>query len=177
MDQPRFGIERRLEFDAGHRLLRHSGKCKNPHGHRYVVLVGMSAPSLDNVGVVEDFGVIKAKLGAWLDEHWDHTMIFQAGDPLISAMYGVAEHEDESPIINDEYEGRFHPHPPCPCQGGKPCYILPCAPSSENLARYLYEAIATPMFAHLEPRGVLVDYIKLYETPNCVAQFPAPARS
>lgn len=77
-------ITRRLEFDAGHRVLGHEGKCKHLHGHRYRVEVSVSAPDgLDNLGRVIDFGIIKTRLGGWIDEHLDHNMLLHEADPLV----------------------------------------------------------------------------------------------
>jgi 6-pyruvoyltetrahydropterin/6-carboxytetrahydropterin synthase len=76
---------RRIEIDAGHRLLRHDGKCRHAHGHRYAFEVTVEA-ELDAVGRVVDFSVIKERVGAWLDEHWDHAFICQTGDPLLVSL-------------------------------------------------------------------------------------------
>jgi len=73
---------RRLEIDAGHRLLKHEGKCKFVHGHRYVFDITCEA-KLDDVGRVIDFGKIKEVVGGWLDEKLDHGFIAQEGDPII----------------------------------------------------------------------------------------------
>jgi len=75
-------ITRRLEIDAGHRLVGHESKCRNVHGHRYVFEVEATSTKLDKVGRVVDFSVLKETLGGWLDEHWDHAFIYQAGDPI-----------------------------------------------------------------------------------------------
>ena len=75
-------ITRRLEFDAGHRLLHHEGKCRNAHGHRYVVEVQVAAPCLDSLSRVVDFSVVKGALGGWIDEHLDHGFLVESGDPL-----------------------------------------------------------------------------------------------
>ena len=76
-------ITRRLEIDAGHRLLKHEGKCRNYHGHRYIFEITVRARELDDVGRVIDFSEVKRLVGGWLDENWDHGMILQQGDPLI----------------------------------------------------------------------------------------------
>ena len=52
-------ITKKLEFDYGHRVLGHEGKCRHLHGHRGVAEVTVYAPSLDNLGRVVDFGAIK----------------------------------------------------------------------------------------------------------------------
>lgn len=77
-------VTRRVEIDAGHRLLNHEGRCRNIHGHRYAFEITVQAEGgLDEVGRVIDFGAIKAVIGSWLDVHWDHGMLVEKGDPLI----------------------------------------------------------------------------------------------
>ena len=91
-------ITRRLEIDAGHRLVNHEGKCRHLHGHRYVFQVTCTADELDDVGRVIDFGVIKTKVGNWLDAFLDHGMILQRGDPLAE----VLAEADQKVFMMDE---------------------------------------------------------------------------
>lgn len=76
-------ITKRLEIDAGHRLMKHEGKCRHVHGHRYAFEIDVSAQSLDEVGRIIDFSVVKEEVGGWLDKNLDHGFIAQAGDPII----------------------------------------------------------------------------------------------
>jgi 6-pyruvoyltetrahydropterin/6-carboxytetrahydropterin synthase len=76
-------ITKRLEIDAGHRLLKHEGKCAHLHGHRYAFEFTCEAPQLDKVGRVVDFSKVKELVGQWLDKNWDHGFIVEKGDPLI----------------------------------------------------------------------------------------------
>jgi 6-pyruvoyltetrahydropterin/6-carboxytetrahydropterin synthase len=71
---------RRLEFDAAHRVMEHESKCRNLHGHRYVVDVTCAARELDGLGRVIDFGVIKQVLGGYIDERIDHGTIANCND-------------------------------------------------------------------------------------------------
>lgn len=64
-----------IEWDAGHRLLRHESKCAHVHGHRYRAEVTVEAKELDVVGRVVDFGVIKELVGGWVDQNWDHAFV------------------------------------------------------------------------------------------------------
>lgn len=79
-------ITRVFEIDMGHRLMKHEGKCKNVHGHRYRIELSFGADHVDEVGRVIDFGVIKQAFGSYLDEHFDHALMLQKGDPLIPAL-------------------------------------------------------------------------------------------
>ena len=73
-------VTRRLEWDAMHRIPLHESKCRAFHGHRYAAEITCTAPQLDDLGRVVDFGVIKQLVGSWIDDHWDHTAILMEGD-------------------------------------------------------------------------------------------------
>ena len=69
-----YRIGKTLRFSAAHALdhLPAAHKCHQVHGHNYRVEVMLAADDLDDDGFVLDFGEVKATLGAWLDETWDH---------------------------------------------------------------------------------------------------------
>src|SRR5690606_9928972 len=73
-------VMRVVEFDAGHRLLRHEAKCAHVHGHRYKAEIYCRSLKLDTVGRVVDFGVIKEVVGGWIDTNWDHAFIVDKAD-------------------------------------------------------------------------------------------------
>lgn len=139
-------MTRKLEFDAGHRVPLHQSKCKTPHGHRYVAEITIAAPELTEEGFVLDFGVVKQIVGGWIDEHWDHTMLYQEDDVAMHEMRGALEAIDDSL---------------------RPWYPLPFAPTAENLSRYLYDK-AVELLAD---ERVVVRRVRLYETPNCWADW------
>lgn len=102
---------RRLEFDAAHRVTRHGSKCRNLHGHRYVVELTAGAPALDDKGFVVDFGVLKELIGAWIDERLDHGFIGLETDSLV-------------PFVRDM---------------GWKLYTMPVEPTAENIAQEICE--------------------------------------
>ena len=61
-------------FDAAHALRGYKGKCEVLHGHRFRVVVRVTALQLDNIGLAYDFTQLKAKLKVLLD-HFDHTTL------------------------------------------------------------------------------------------------------
>lgn len=75
-------MTKRIEFDAGHRLMNHESKCRNLHGHRYAVEVTIAMPDrgLDIAGRIVDFGEVKRILGGWIDDNLDHGFIANAAD-------------------------------------------------------------------------------------------------
>ena len=134
---------RRLEWDAMHRIPRHESKCRAFHGHRYAAEITCSAQALDGLGRVIDFGVIKEKVGAWIDIHWDHTAILMRDDP------------EAAPIA--EANARL----------GRPVYWLDASPTAENIVAELAK-VAQEL---LRPHGVTVERIRLWETPNGSAEW------
>lgn len=138
---------RRLAFDAAHRVVGHENKCKHLHGHRYTVEARFSALSgLDGLGRVVDFGVIKTQLGAWLDEHWDHTTILWVDDKALGSAIAA--------------------------ETGQTIFYLPANPTAENMAAYLLEVVCPMLFANSDLR---CEHIRLHETPNCYADaIPIP---
>jgi 6-pyruvoyltetrahydropterin/6-carboxytetrahydropterin synthase len=136
---------RRLEWDAAHRIPRHESRCKAWHGHRYAAEITCAAPELDSLGRVVDFGVIKERVGAWIDANWDHTALLQEGDddPAVQALAASNE------------------------ASGRPVYWMEGAPTAENIVSELAR-VAQELLADT---GVRVEAIRLWETPNCSAQW------
>lgn len=83
---------RSIEWDAAHRVLRHESKCAHLHGHRYRAVLEVIADELDAVGRVVDFGVLKSKVGNWIDHFWDHATLVNANDlELVQWLVGNAQ--------------------------------------------------------------------------------------
>ncbi len=61
-------------IDAAHYLRGYQGKCENLHGHRYKIVVKVSAPKLNKIGLAYDFTDLKKHLGDIL-ERYDHTCL------------------------------------------------------------------------------------------------------
>lgn len=140
-------IIRRFEFDAGHRVMGHQGKCAHLHGHRYSVLVHITTPELNNLGMVIDFGEVKKIIGNWIDMHLDHNMILNQRDPLNRVLTEAQE------------EVVF---------GGKQPYIMTGMrnPTAEELAVEL-----CLVFQSLLPTGMTIIAVDVWETPNCHAHY------
>jgi 6-pyruvoyltetrahydropterin/6-carboxytetrahydropterin synthase len=61
-------------FSSGHYLRNYHGKCENPHGHNYRVLVTLAGTELDEAGLLLDFKLLKTLLRP-IVEYLDHRMI------------------------------------------------------------------------------------------------------
>src|SRR5580698_4124380 len=67
-----FEVTVEAEFSSGHYLRNYRGKCENPHGHNYKVLVTLAGEELDASGLLLDFKLLKQvmrPLVARLDHH------------------------------------------------------------------------------------------------------------
>lgn len=134
-------ITRKLEFDAGHRVMNHESKCATLHGHRYVVEITAEAPKLDDIGRVIDFSVIKAKIGKWIDDQWDHNVIVHHKDlEVVKALKSIPRKKEP--------------------------YLALWNPTAENMADFLLTFVCPN---ELKDTGVTVTEVTVWETPNCKA--------
>lgn len=135
-------ITKKLEFDAGHRVMNHESKCATMHGHRYVAEITATADRLDDIGRVIDFSVVKQKVGGWLDLFWDHTcIVFDADEKTIQGLNGIPSY--------------------------KPIFVSSFNPTAENMAHFLLKEVCPK---ELLGTGVRVVKVKLWETPTCFAE-------
>ena len=61
-------------FSSGHYLRDYYGKCENPHGHNYRVLVTLIGEQLEPNGLLLDFKLLKRILQPTI-QYLDHFMI------------------------------------------------------------------------------------------------------
>lgn len=131
---------RKLAWDAMHRVPRHESKCAAYHGHRYTAEITCHADQLDDRGRIVDFGVIKQRVGTWIDDNWDHTAILMKGDPDPAIQALAASNASH----------------------GRPVYWTEGPPTAETIAAELGR-IASELLADA---GVTVVHVRIYETPN-----------
>lgn len=140
-----------MEFDAGHRVLGHGGRCKHLHGHRYKIELVCTTLGLNELGMVVDFGVIKQVVGKWIDDKLDHNMILHPEDPLLNAL--------SSKDGLDDVFGGLHP------------FIMPNGnPTAENIAQMLFDQ-AVVLLRHNGEDLLDVKRVVVWETPNCYAAY------
>lgn len=134
---------RKIHFCYGHRVMGHENKCGTLHGHNGILWVYASPlKSLDKVGRVVDFSVIKDVVGGWVDEHWDHTMILFKEDKK------TIELVKQAPAFKD-------------------VFVLDTNPTAENMAAYLLNDVCPVL---LKGKGIYVHKIVFYETENCFVE-------
>jgi len=57
-----FEVSVLMDFSSAHNLKGYRGRCEELHGHNWKVEVVLGSDSLDKIGMVEDFKIIKEKL-------------------------------------------------------------------------------------------------------------------
>jgi 6-pyruvoyltetrahydropterin/6-carboxytetrahydropterin synthase len=130
-------------FDAAHFLYDYEGKCRNLHGHEWLVIIEVKNAQLEGIGqtrdMVVDFGTLKADLKEETDA-FDHCLIVETGSLKPSTL--TALKEEHFKIIEMDYR-----------------------PTAERLAKYFYDRMTA--------RGYQVVRSTVYETPkNCATYLP-----
>lgn len=78
-------ITKTFDFEMGHALTGHDGKCVNIHGHSYrleVTLIGQpeTDPQSPKLGMVMDFSDLKRIVRQEIIDQWDHALVLNADD-------------------------------------------------------------------------------------------------
>ena len=132
---------RRIEFDTGHRVVGHQFKCKYLHGHRYVLEITAKANTLNELGMVVDFGELKTIMKGWIDKNFDHNVILWEKDHQLGEY--ISSHT------------------------GQDVYYLKENPTAENIAFHLKSDIIPMLFTK---NSFEIVKVRLYETPNCFVE-------
>ena len=132
---------RRIEFDAGHRIIGHQNKCQFLHGHRYILEITAAAKETNELGMVVDFGEIKLFAKKWIDDNFDHSLILHQNDKEIG-----------DKIAN---------------WTGQKIYYMQNNPTAENIALHLKNDIFPKLFVN---QSFIITSLKLFETPNCFVE-------
>ena len=130
-----YRVTREIDFCYGHRLLDYDGKCRFLHGHNGKAVITLEGESLDGRGMVMDFSDIKRVVSEWIDVNLDHKMILSERDPVL-------------PLLR---------------QQGEPLYVLPVNPTAENIAKLIFDYVASLGFPVVE--------VSLWETPSSFATY------
>ncbi|WP_284035850.1 6-carboxytetrahydropterin synthase QueD [Neobacillus sp. 114] len=74
-------VSKEFTFDAAHHLHCYEGKCKNLHGHTYIVIFGISG-FVDDRGLMMDFGDIKDIWKNEIEVYLDHRYLNETLPPM-----------------------------------------------------------------------------------------------
>ena len=178
-----YRIHRSIDISFSHHVRGHSGPCVNIHGHTWKFEVGLEAESLDDEGFVVDFGRLKREVLEPCFRLLDHSFAVGAdtfeeiaaslvpvGERLIASrekIHGDRRFPDPESYTVGRATNRF--------PGGLKLAVFPFNPTSERLARWLFDVAAE----RLSDERVAVAFARIYETLHpveSVAEF-VPNRS
>lgn len=139
-------VSKTIEIDAGHRVPNHKSKCKNIHGHRYVIEAivedrVITKKGSSDEGMVIDFGDLKEVMMDVIDKDYDHGFIISEEDPFISTFESLRDEEEQKVIV------------------------VPFVPTAENLAEHWFKILEE----RLEKKGIELRGIEVKETPSSTA--------
>jgi 6-pyruvoyltetrahydropterin/6-carboxytetrahydropterin synthase len=140
-------ITRRLEFDAGHRIPNHGSQCRHLHGHRYALEITLSGPVIATAGaadegMVMDFSTVKSIALQQVAEPWDHAFLAWREDRAVIDFLATLP--------------------------GHKTVIFNAPPTAEHLAQTAF-GILDRAYAAQYGQRLLLEKVRLYETPNCWA--------
>lgn len=136
-------ITKEIEIDMAHRVPNHKSKCRNLHGHRYRVEVGVDDKVVDakgasDEGMVIDFSDLKDVMMEYIDAKLDHNSMFYEKDEIVDIIIELEAFQQKEIIL------------------------VPFIPTAENIAQYIYYLVKGPLL----DRGVAIKHVKLWETPT-----------
>ncbi len=139
-----FSVTKRFDFSAAHRIVGHEGACRYLHGHNFAAEVTVESATLDGLGMVVDFGVLKNAVGEWIEGNWDHQTLLSRDDPL---------------------QGRL--------DVGN-VYTMPGPPTAESMARVIYEVCSRRLNMALtlsKKQDFRMTKVRVYESASCYAEY------
>jgi 6-pyruvoyltetrahydropterin/6-carboxytetrahydropterin synthase len=141
-------ITKEFTFETGHALFGYDGKCRNVHGHSYKLSVTViGEPIIDNthvkLGMVIDFGDLKAIVKEEIIQPFDHATVFNKNTPHITLANQLSDHGHK--VILADYQ-----------------------PTSENMVI----DFAAKIKARL-PQNIQLHSLKLRETGTAYAEWHA----
>jgi len=141
-------ITKEIEIDMGHRVPNHKSKCKNIHGHRYKIEVGVddqviTTKGVSSEGMVIDFSDLKEIMMEELDGKFDHGFCLSK--------------EDEFRDVFNRLKVDFY----------QKIIFVDFIPTAENLAKHWYKLIEP----RLAERKIKIYHVKVWETPTSTATY------
>lgn len=130
-----------FEMPIGHRLIRHEGKCKYPHGHNFGCLVLISCNELNENNMVIDFHDLKTLFNQCISEEMDHAFMLNEFDPLV-------EHFKKFKLMISKGD-----------------------PTAEYLSKYIYDTLSIQLSSMYPERNLRVDRIEIFENENSSAGY------
>ena len=140
-------LTKTIEWDMGHRIPNHLGKCKFPHGHRYrlEVTIRGQVSTLKNTsseGMIYDLSNFKHLLCQKIQDSLDHRFMIYKDDKLLKDLF--------SDPLKKELNLLF----------------VPFIPTAENIVFWCYQQIKDAFNT-----TITISRCRLFESPNSFVDF------
>lgn len=87
------------DIPFAHRQHNHNGHCALIHGHNWEFHFSFTAEQLDINGFVLDFGGEEMQaLKKFVNDHFDHALVLNAGDPQLPFLRAMLVHATVAPL-------------------------------------------------------------------------------
>ena len=141
-------VTKQIRIDCGHRVPNHDSKCKNIHGHNYLIELGVygeviTTQGTPDEGMVIDFSDLKKVLMEEIDERFDHNSVFYEKDQMRSHLESLNSYQT------------------------KRIQFVPFIPTAENLAKYWFELMEPKLVA----RNIKIHHVTVWETLSSTATY------
>lgn len=172
-----YSITRRISIDAAHRVSTHGSKCRNLHGHRYLIEATCSASagalhgSGEQTDMLLDFAFLKELMERLISDPCDHSLIACIGDLELLRMLAPegADFEDwKSQRQLEIKEQGFSSTSAARLETS--LYVVACQPTAERLAEHWFGKLAGPV-GEISDGMAELQRVRVWETPNCYADF------
>ncbi len=136
-------ITKEFRFEGAHALMGYDGRCRNLHGHSYILSVTVKGEPLNGSkspkeGMVIDFRILKSIVNENIIDIFDHALILRRDAALAEE-------------IAEEYGN---------------VVIVDFQPSTENLICHFAEKLGNAL-----PQGVELFSLRLHETAGSYAEW------
>lgn len=141
-------ITKEFTFETGHALYGYDGKCRNVHGHSYHLTVTVKGSPINDtsnvkLGMVIDFGDLKAIVKEEVVNPFDHATVFNKNTPHVELAKELSDRGHK--VILADYQ-----------------------PTSENMVIDFAKKIKSRL-----PENIQLHSLKLRETGTAYAEWYA----
>ena len=142
---PILRITKEFRFEGAHALPGYDGRCRNLHGHSYLMYVTIKGEPLNGTqspkeGMVMDFKLLKSIVNEQIIDKFDHALILRNDAP-------------EALELSEEYSN---------------IVLVDFQPTCENLICYFAEVIMARL-----PENITLHSLKLHETASSFVEWYA----
>lgn len=108
--------------------------------------------------MVMDFGFLKDEMVKVIHDPFDHALVLWNKDPLVATLGFDDAYGEVIQVVGTSEAGKT--------------VVIDSTPTAENLAAHWFHFLAPRIALRTESRARLLR-LRVWETPNCVAEYPA----